>query len=189
VPRNAGDNGGCGGGGDADVGDGLGIPTARRLMQILVHIRSTPQYDEVMLVHRFLVDSIHNKLPNCIRRLRDVTEFDRNVDLRLKVLKNELDENAWKSTLKRREKTRHTKSEMRDMLTMFNRAAVDIFRASLQQQHLLDEKHTMATVNTLLANLYTLRAYFNECCHAYRERFSIETECISEDKWNWVKIV
>lgn len=155
VPRNAGDVP-CG-----------GLPGAYELDAVLRRSYSSMSVDDVSRLrglHRALRHVQHVDIPRLRREADGGGEFQRNADLRLKYLLNQIDEEEWRRKLQRREKKREHAFSVMQVYDMFSGAATDTFRALVSGAQ---------TPKDSLAELQQLQSFANESLDNIAKRFNM----------------
>lgn len=157
VPRNP---------GDVPCGAGGGLPTAYDLDAMLRRARGVPAdvVRQLRDVHRELRHVLHVDLPRMRQEANGGGDFQRNADLRLKYLLNQIDENDWRRKLQQREKRRERAFAAMQVYDMFTAAATDTYRALVGGDH---------TSQTALGELRQLQRFANESLEAIARRFNM----------------
>lgn len=159
VPRNPGDVP-CG-----------GLPDGHLVNARLRHLGTTVDTSrKVRNVHRMLNHVTAIELP----RLRQEAQVgnDRNVDLRLQYLLNQIDRDTWRRKLQQREKKRERSFAVMQVYDMFSAAATDFFREFVN-----GERDVESTAHDLSA----LQQFANDSLAAIAKRFNMKTKRLRDD--------
>jgi len=107
-----------------------------------------------------------------------------NIDLRIKYLLNDIDDEAMKATLVSREKKNERDRELRRIYETLTAAAVDIFRRII----LVSDEKGCDYINfkPLLSELEMLRLFINEAIDSLRRRYTMSIHGFDN---NWDRLV
>jgi hypothetical protein len=130
-----------------------------------------PQHNEVFAIHRLVLHIDRFELPMMTRQ-RDPEE--RNQQLRVRYLLNELSEEEMKTILQKEEKAREKMRDQSNLLRMFCDVMGDMLRQLVVRAIGLDE---------FLNNADQLRNYFRESCRTIHNRYKCRTDWIT-DRWD-----
>jgi len=160
VPRNAGDNP-C----------GRDIPYANSVRIHLVALKTDPTTQkEILDVHRCHGHLTHTQMPY----YRVEANLNDNEDLRLKFLKNEIDENKLKSMVQQREKAKNKKREIYAVLDMYTTVIRDTMTKIIATKKIED-------IKSFQHELHQLKDYSTEQLQGIAKRY----KCIVPDiAWN-----
>jgi hypothetical protein len=189
APRNPGDVvGGGGGGGGRRCYDLEPLPHVRT---VDAHIRGiqNDDYTEILAIHHFIQRAVYDARPHYRDRGAGaaVDDFQVNLDLRIKVLANQMDEKTWMQTLQRREKKKAFKESDRELLQLLVNVAVDNF-IRLLSGAIVKPPGTahQPVVETFFQEMNGIRDYFNECRVQNAARFnSTALMLIQKEAWMW----
>lgn len=163
VPRNPGDvpGGPCGGAG--------GLPSAYDLDALLRRGQGVPADVSRKLrdVHRELRHVLHVDLPRMRNEANGGGDFQRNADLRLKYLLNQITQHDWRRKLQQREKRRERAFAAMQVYDMFTAAATDTYRALVGGDH---------TPQQALDELRQLQYFANESLESIARRFNMSVK-------------
>ncbi len=157
VPRNAGDVP-CG-----------GMPGAYDLEAALRRAYASTRVDDVRKLRELHRVMRHVQVVDMPRLRRDADgggDFQRNADLRLKYLLNQIDEDEWRRKLQQREKKRERAFAVMQVYDMFVGAATDTFRGLVQGP-------TEQRASAALHELCQLQAFANESLDNISKRFNM----------------
>jgi len=144
-----------------------GMPGAYELDAVLRRGGNVLGYDDLRRIrelHRQLRHVHDLDLPRLRREAEGGGEFQRNADLRLKYLLNQLDEAEWRRKLQRREKKREHAFAVMQVYDMFCGAATDTFRALVQGAQ---------RPKAALEELQHLQRFANESLDVIGKRFNM----------------
>ena len=159
VPRNPGDVP-CGGlPGPYEVDAALRRATSAGL--------TNEEHRRLRELHRVLRHVQHLDLPRLRREAEGGGEFQRNADLRLKYLLNQIQQAEWRTKLQQREKKRERAFATMQVYDMFSGAATDTFRALV---------HDGRAPRAALDELQQLQAFANDSLAALSRRFNMSVK-------------
>lgn len=115
-------------------------------------------------LHRVLRHTQHVDLPRLRREADGGGVAQRNADLRLRYLLNQVDQDEWRRKLQQREKRRERAFAVMQVYDMFVGAATDTFRALVQGGH---------DARGALDELMQLQAFANESLDSIAGRFNM----------------
>jgi ribosomal protein S15P/S13E len=112
----------------------------------------------------FKVGNAHRTYGHCniIIIPRYVTGNEDNRDLRIKLMIGDISEDEFKRKIQQREKARHRKTEIRQVLEMYTNVLNDLFQAFIRD----------GDVDVLTASIEQLREHFNTNMKATSRRYS-----------------
>ena len=114
---------------------------------------------------------------------RDGMNINDNIDLRIKYLLKEIDDDEVKATLQQREKKNEKERELRRVYETLTMAAAEIFRRMIA---VVDEKgNSPEVLQPLIIELNELRLFINEALDVLRRRYNTAIRGFSE---NWERI-
>ena len=114
---------------------------------------------------------------------RDGMNINDNIDLRIKYLMKEIDDDEVKATLQQREKKNEKERELRRVYETLTMAAAEIFRRMIA---VADEKgNSPEILQPLIIELNELRLFINEALDVLRRRYNTAIRGFSE---NWERI-
>jgi hypothetical protein len=134
--------------------------------------RPAPESEEnmVMDIHRCYVHVVNYDLIDYQYHAPD------NMDLRVKYLLGEMDEDEWKHTLQIREKAIDKKRDITNILTMFRDTCGDLLRQMVLKEL---EVSQFIRISTELAN------YFNNTMTSIHKRYNCVTPWIDVGRWTY----
>ena len=100
------------------------IPLSRFIAKIKKSSMSNHDKLTTLTVHRVLSSVKHIDIPHV--ELREIPVFQKNIDLRIRYLKNEVDIKRFKALLQMREKAANKKKEIWQILSAFHSAGQDL---------------------------------------------------------------
>lgn len=107
-----------------------GLISVQRLNQILIHTKNTPQEikDDVFEIHRVLSHIQNDNYGNmvCMNLYRTDIETN-NIDLRIKYLLNEINDEQFKIKLQKNEKKHSKNRDIYGVLELYSNTMVDLF--------------------------------------------------------------
>lgn len=127
--------------------------------------------DRIFIIHRNLQ---HNKYVLLNKYANTKDNFQRNLDLRLKYLKDEIDENRFKKTLILRHKGDKKKQGIYDNMHMVINVATDIFNKLMNTQGVNND-----TIKDTLKELDNIRTYYNENIRLTMNRYNCKSLSVS----------
>ena len=113
---------------------------------------------------------------------RDVININDNIDLRIRYLLNEIDDDVMKTTLQQREKKNEKERELRRVYETLTGAAADIFRRMVV---ISEEKgRDFENFKPLINELNELRIFINDALDVLRRRYNCTIRGFGE---NWAR--
>jgi hypothetical protein len=149
--------------GDVQCG---GLPSIYKLNDLIRRFTNLNRNHNIMeqffSIHRTTTHIQHAEIPHY-----EYNEINNNtnIDLRVKYMLKEIDQNTWKNTLQKREKKNNKNLEISQILQMFLDTSIDIFRI------VIDEKE-YNNLETHLSTFESLRVYSNSSLDKISKRYS-----------------
>ena len=146
-----------------------GLPSVGNVANLLNSRYSKENMAEtqkLLMIHRFVSHTEHDELPRFV-----VNNEERNVDMRIKYLLNEISEENWKVELQRREKKNAKIRDTQLLLRAFVDASTDIIRLWMQDVG----SYKIEPLATILSHLDKLRTYVNEQFMGISKRYTYST--------------
>ena len=139
-------------------------------------------YLKLTEIHRFFVDLKRN----IIYKFRQIEQpvFNKNLDLRMLYLNNEIDKDKFKKTLFARNKKSNKNKTIYQNLDMLYNVGVDIFN-QLKFQPTINKKTTLIETTGVYESLENIRNYYNSIISKTKERYDCKGLCVSELKPTW----
>ena len=133
------------------------------------------EFSKLGEIHRFTTHIKETEMP---KYRNNQNQFAKNLDLRKKYLKNELDDKKFKNMLFMREKKYKKNINIMDNLDMFYNVSYDIFEKFI--------KDTSINFDDTLKEFEALRLYYNNIMKKTKERFKSNALVVSRINENWV---
>ena len=92
----------------------------------------------------------------------DVVRLQENRDLRIKFMIGDIDEEEFKKKIQQREKARHRKTEIRQVIDMYSTVLIDVFQGAVVAKN----------CETLVASLVELKSHFNTTMSQVSQRYT-----------------
>ena len=139
-------------------------------------------YLKLTEIHRFFVDL----RGNIMYKFREIEQpvFNRNLDLRMLYLNNDIDKDKFKKTLFARNKKSNKNKTIYQNLDMLYNVGVDIFN-QLKFQPIINKKTTLIETDGVYESLENIRNYYNSIISKTKERYDCKGLCVSELKPTW----
>lgn len=127
-------------------------------------------------LHRALRHVHAVEMPRLRRDAEGGGEFQRNADLRLKYLLNQISEEEWRRKLQQREKKRERALAVLQVYDMFVGAATDTFRGLVRGAD-------RGSIAAALHELGQLQAFANESLESISKRFNMAVKRVRAEDW------
>ena len=123
---------------------------------------------------------------NIMYKFREIEQpvFNRNLDLRMLYLNNDIDKDKFKKTLFARNKKSNKNKTIYQNLDMLYNVGVDIFN-QLKFQPIINKKTTLIETDGVYESLENIRNYYNSIISKTKERYDCKGLCVSELKPTW----
>jgi hypothetical protein len=92
----------------------------------------------------------------------DVVRLQENRDLRIKIMIGDIDEEEFKKKIQQREKARHRKTEIRQVLDMYTTVLIDVFQGAVGEKN----------CETLVVSLGEIKSHFNTTMSQVSQRYT-----------------
>ena len=169
IPRNAGDNGEN----NCEANGEMPFPSIRQVTNFLQRMINADITREIVQIHQVITHIKYNEINTLAPDRRSA--FDKNSDLRIKILENHISDTVWKTTLQRREKADSVKNAEYELYHMFVQVGVNEFTK------LINGTDCETGSNTFIEEMRALRTYFNECQLAIQKRFTVTVKLFECD--------
>lgn len=127
--------------------------------------------DKIFSIHRNLSHNKYIILPKYQTEQRD--NFEKNLDLRIKYLKDDIDEDRLKKTLILRHKASKKKQAIYDNIHMFINVSIDIFNT------FMNSKSNKNDINDMLNAFDNIRNYYNQNITSTLQRYNSKCTVIT----------
>ena len=132
---------------------------------------SNTDRNRISTIHRNMA---HNKYVELVRYANTKDNFERNLDLRLKYLKDEIDDDRFKKTLIMRYKADKKKQGVYDNMQMLINVTIDIFNKLIDTPRVNNN-----TIKNMFDELDNIRLYYNENIRLTMNRYNCKNLPVS----------
>lgn len=122
-----------------------GMPNYRLIMDL------TKNCERTVIVYIMNAHRVHGHLGWVVQRY-DTNRAEDNRDLRIKLMIGDIDEAAFKQKIQQREKARQRKTDIRQVLEMFQTVLVDVFQAFTQTKDIEALRHSLDSLQEHVAS-------------------------------------